>query len=64
MDNKTVNPILVDLKTLMRICNCGRIAAEKIGIESNSIVRVGRRKLYNLSKIQKWLDEKCDTQGE
>lgn len=64
MDNNTVNPILVDLKTLMKLCSCGRVAAEKIGIESGSIVRAGRRKLYNLSKIQKWIDKKCDTQEE
>lgn len=51
------NVILVDLKGLMKLLSCGRIAAERVGKDSAAIVRVGRRKLYNLEKIKAYLNE-------
>lgn len=48
--------LLVDLKGLMILCSCGRIAAEKIGEQSGAVVRVGRRKLYNLEKIRDYIN--------
>ena len=48
--------LLVDLKGLITLCSCGRIAAEKIGEQSGSVVRVGRRKLYNLEKIREYIN--------
>lgn len=48
--------LLVDLKGLMTLCSCGRIAAEKIGEQSGAVVRVGRRKLYNLEKIRDYIN--------
>lgn len=50
------NCILVDLKGLMKLLSCGRVAAERVGKESSAIVRVGRRKLYNLEKIKEYLN--------
>lgn len=54
---ETTNCILVDLKGLMAMLSCGRIAAERIANDSAAIVRVGRRKLYNLEKIKTYLNE-------
>lgn len=50
------NCILIDLKGLMKILSCGRVAAERVGKDSAAIVRVGRRKLYNMEKIRAYID--------
>ena len=50
------NCILVDLKGLMAMLSCGRIAAERIANDSAAIIRVGRRKLYNVEKIKAYLN--------
>lgn len=49
--------LLVDLHGLMELCSCGRIAAEKIGDESGAVIRVGRRKLYNLEKVRAYINQ-------
>lgn len=49
--------ISVDIKGLMKMLSVGRRTASQIGEKANAVVRVGRRKLYNLEKIQKFMDE-------
>ena len=48
--------ILVDLHGLMQLCSCGRVAAEKIGNEAGAVIRVGRRRLYNIEKIKVYIN--------
>lgn len=63
MDRETekyAERLLVDLKGLMALCSCGRIAAEKIGEASGSVIRVGRRKLYNLKKVREYINQVCE----
>ena len=55
--------ILVDLKGLMTLCSCGRIAAEKIAEQSQAVIRVGRRKLYNLEKIKAYINSVEEIEG-
>lgn len=54
---ETDNKISVDIKGLMAMCGVGRGTAEKIGAEAAAVVRVGRRKLYNVQKVQEYLNE-------
>ena len=49
---------------LQEILGCGRWTAEKIGRESKSVVKVGKRKLYNLKKISAYIDAKSDMEEE
>lgn len=44
----------IELKTLL---SCGRTTAEQIGIAAGAKVQFGKRILWNLSKVQKYLDE-------
>ena len=55
--------ILVDLKGLMALCSCGRIAAERIGEQSQAVIRVGRRKLYNLEKVKAYINSVEEIEG-
>ena len=50
------NCMLIDLKGLMKMLSCGRVAAERVGKDSAAIVRVGRRKLYNVEKVRIYID--------
>lgn len=48
--------ILVDIKTLQNMLSVGRYSAEKIAENANAVVRVGRRKLYSVSKINRYVE--------
>lgn len=48
--------IMVDIKGLQDILSCGRSSADKIGEKANAVTKIGRRKLYNVSKIEKYLE--------
>lgn len=50
------NKKLVDIQELQILLCSGSVTARRIGIEAEAVVRVGRRVLYNVSKIQKYLD--------
>lgn len=55
----TTNPqqLLVDTRTLQIITGCGRDAATKIGNDAGARVRVGKRLLWNVEKIKKYIDQ-------
>lgn len=46
----------VDTKELKTSLGCGRESAVRIGRAAGAEIRIGRRVLWNLSKIQKYLD--------
>jgi hypothetical protein len=59
MNNKTFDntkKIAVNTDELMEIVGVGKNTAYKIGEDAGAVIRIGRRKLYNLSKIQAYLD--------
>lgn len=56
-DRECGNKISVDINGLMAMLSVGRKTATQIGDEAAAVVRVGRRKLYNVQKIQQYLDE-------
>jgi hypothetical protein len=47
----------VTLTGLMAYLNVGRSTAERIAAEAGAKIHVGRRVIYNISKVQKYLDE-------
>lgn len=50
------NKITVDIVGLQNMLSVGKGTADKIGQDAGAIIRMGRRKLYNVSKVQAYLD--------
>ena len=54
---RTSNQVLtVNIEELAGMLSCGLATARKIGEDAQARVTVGRRVLYSVSKIQKYLD--------
>ena len=49
--------IAVDIKELQTILSVGQYTASKIGEEAGAVIRVGRRKLYNVKKIEAYMQQ-------
>lgn len=47
----------VDTQELQQMLGCGRKSAVDIGTAAEARINIGRRVLWNVSKIQKYLDE-------
>ena len=59
--NKTFNRndpdvIAVDIEKLSVILSCGCATARKIGEQAEARLFIGRRVLYSVNKVQKYLD--------
>ena len=48
--------LAVDTNGLKKALGCGRTSALKVGMEVKAEIRIGKRVLWNISKIQKYLD--------
>lgn len=48
--------LTTDTAGLMKLLCCGRQSAVKIGTDAEAKVQVGKRVLWNLPKIQKYID--------
>lgn len=46
------NKIAVDINGLQALLSVGRCTADEIGEKAGAVVRVGRRKLYNVEKVK------------
>lgn len=53
-DNK--NLLTVNAETLAGMLDCGRATAVRIGTEAGAKIQVGRRTLYKVSAVNKYLD--------
>lgn len=56
-ENINLPKLLVDTEELRYILSCGRESAVKIGEASGARFNSGRRVLWNVKKIQNYLDE-------
>ena len=52
----TEQPIAVDIEGLSARLSCGRATARKIGEQAEARIFIGRRVLYSVSKVQKYLE--------
>lgn len=50
------NFLTVNTDTLAGMLNCGRATAVKIGTDAGAKIQIGRRTLYKVSIIEKYLD--------
>ena len=51
-----MNQVAVTTENLQSILDCGRPTAVEIGTLAKARVEIGRRVLWNVSKVQKYLD--------
>lgn len=49
--------LTVDTPRLMEMLEVGRATAVQIGTEAEARIQIGRRVLWNIKKIKKFLDE-------
>jgi hypothetical protein len=49
--------LAVDTKELQSMLCCGRDTAVKIGLEAQSRLQIGKRVLWNVEKVQEYLDK-------
>lgn len=61
--NKTTSNVIklsdrltVNTERLAEILDCGKVTAVKIGDDAGARIRLGKRVLWNVSKIEKYLD--------
>ena len=55
-DNDTKNNLTVNAETLAGMLDCGRATAVKSGIDAGARIQIGRRTLYKVSMVEKYLD--------
>lgn len=48
--------LTVNAETLAGMLDCGRATAVKIGTDAGARIQIGRRALYNVSIIERYLD--------
>lgn len=52
---ETTQPITVDIETLSAMLSCGYATARKIGEQAGAKIVIGRRVLYSVEKVKKYL---------
>lgn len=52
----TDNTVTIDTKTLTELLHCGKVTAVRIGTDAEAKVQVGKRVLWNLPKVQRYID--------
>ncbi|MBR0452228.1 MAG: hypothetical protein IJI78_09575 [Oscillospiraceae bacterium] len=50
------NKLAVDVITLAQMLECGTQTARQIGEDAGATIRIGRRVLFNVQRVQEYLD--------
>ena len=51
------NKIAVDIAGLQAMLSCGKNTADKIGEQAGAVIRIGKRKLFNVEKIKEHMNK-------
>lgn len=51
------NKLTVDIKGLCAILSCGECTARRVGEKSGAKVTIGKRVIYIVKKVEKYLEE-------
>lgn len=54
-DKDVKNNLTVNADTLAGMLDCGRATAVKIGVDAGAKIQIGRRTLYKVSIVEKYL---------
>lgn len=57
LSREMVKPITVDIAGLQEMLSVGRNTANSIGEAAGAVVRIGKRKLYNVAKIEAYMEK-------
>lgn len=49
--------VTVNTKELMEMLGCGRPVAVEVGTQAHAKIKIRKRVLWNVKKVQKYLDE-------
>lgn len=60
MTMQKVEPVATDFKGVQTMFSCGRTTAEKIAKESGAEFRIGRKRMYSISKLNEYKDRMTD----
>ena len=52
----TYHRLAVSAEVLAQMLDCGRATAVKIGSEAGARIQIGRRVLWNVNKVQQYID--------
>lgn len=55
-ERETAQLLTVDIEGLSAMLSCGHATARKIGEQAKARIVIGRRVLYSVPKVQKYLD--------
>ena len=55
-NRRTEHPLTVGIETLSAMLSCGHATARKIGEQAGAKVVIGRRVLYSVDRVKKYLD--------
>lgn len=53
---KIDNVLTVDLEGLSAMLSCGKATARKIGEDAEARIEVGRRVLYSIKKVERYIE--------
>lgn len=54
---ETDNKIAVDINGLQAMLSVGKNTAADVGEKAGAVIRIGRRKLYNVKKIEAYMQQ-------
>lgn len=52
----TTEPLTVDIEKLSAMLSCGHATARKIGEQAGARIVLGRRVLYSVEKVRRYID--------
>ncbi len=55
-ERETDQLLAVDIEKLSAMLSCGQASAKKIGEDAGARIVIGRRVLYSVSKVSRYLD--------
>lgn len=55
--------ITVSVEELQKMLSLGKTSCRKLGEEAGAVVRVGKRKLYRVDKVEAYINSLNETQG-
>lgn len=59
-EKKVDNKLTVTAETLADMLDCGRAAAVKVGTDAGARLKIGRRVLFKVSKVNEYLEALAD----
>ena len=61
---ETNNKVAVNAQTLAKILDCGMPTAMKVGETAGARIQIGKRVLYKVDKIERYLDSLTEKEPE